>query len=115
MARDEWVAVHCRDMEDIRAAMEWCFPREGNLTTGISITAGALLAVYELGLLDEHREWVEQALDRVHLLSPPQLGHAIVCGPDASPSGQATRTGRTLTAIVARMMSDQLGRPMLLQ
>lgn len=116
MARDEWVAVHCRDMEDIRAAMEWCFSHEkAELTTGISITAGALLAVYELGLLDEHREWVEQALDRVHLLSPPQpeiemrLYAALMF-----PSGQATRTGRTLTAIVARMMAlaDQLGRPM---
>lgn len=116
MARDEWVAVHCRDMEDIRAAMEWCFSHEkAELITGISITVGALLAVYELGLLDDHREWVEQALDRIHLLSPPQpeiemrLNAALMF-----PSGRATRSGRTLSAIVSRMMAlaDQLGRPM---
>jgi predicted ATPase len=115
MSRDEWVALHSRDTEDVRAAMEWCFSHEkAEPITGISITAGALLSVYELGLLDEHREWVEQALDRFHLLSNLQpeiemrLNAALMF-----PSGRATRSGRTPSAIVSRMseLADQLGRP----
>lgn len=115
MNRDEWVAVHGRDVEDVRAAMEWCFSHEkAELITGISIAAGALLSVYELGLLDEHREWVEVALDRIHLLSPPQpeiemrLNAALMF-----PSGRAPRSGRTPAATASRMvaLAAQLGRP----
>jgi predicted ATPase/DNA-binding winged helix-turn-helix (wHTH) protein len=114
-SREEWIATHCRDLADVRAAMEWCFSHEkADLVTGIGIAAGALLPVYELGLLDEHREWIEQALERIHLVSPPQfeiemrLSAALMF-----PSGRPARTGRPPPAIVSRMtdLAQQLGRP----
>jgi hypothetical protein len=70
--------------------------------------------VYELGLLDEHHEWIERALNHVHVLSPAQpvvemrLNAALVF-----PSGKAMRQGRPQAAIVARQLelAHQLGEP----
>jgi predicted ATPase/DNA-binding winged helix-turn-helix (wHTH) protein len=115
MGRVEWMAAHCGDMEDVRSALEWCFSSDNaDPVIGVVITAGALLPVYELGVLDEHLEWVERALDRIHLLSPPnpevelRLNAALLF-----PSGRQTQPRHSASAIVSRMfeLAGKLGEP----
>lgn len=112
--RADWMASYCRDMEDIRAAIDWSFSSDRDIALAIELTAAALLPVYELGLLDEHHEWVQRALNQMHLLSPPQpvlemrLSAALVF-----PSGRPKPAERTQSAVVDRMLelAEQLGEP----
>jgi len=114
MTRPQWLTSYCRDMADIRAAIDWCFSSEGDHALGIALTAAALLPVYELGILDEHHEQIERALSRLQLLSPPQpviemrLNAALIF-----PSGQPMRPVSPRSEVVARMLelAQQLGEP----
>jgi len=114
MTRPQWLASYCRCMDDIRAALEWCFSSEGDLQIGVTLTAAALFPVYELGLLDEHHDRIEQALNHIPVLSPAQpvlemrLNAALVF-----PSGRPMRKERPPAAVVARMLglADQLAEP----
>ena len=114
MTRPQWLATYCRDMDDIRAAIDWAFSSEGDLTLGVALTAGALLPVYELGILDEHHGPIERALSEAQALSPPQpviemrLNAALIF-----PSGQPMRPVPTRAEVVARMLAlaQQLGQP----
>ncbi len=72
MAREQWTAIYGTAIDDIRAALEWCFSNDGDPALGAALTAAAVQLVYELGLLDEFHELIERALIQVHLLSPPQ-------------------------------------------
>jgi predicted ATPase/DNA-binding winged helix-turn-helix (wHTH) protein len=112
--RADWVASYCRDMEDVHAAIGWCFSSDSDSTLAIELVAAALLPVYELGLLDEHHEWIQRALNQIHLLSPPQpllemrLNAALVF-----PSGRPKPAEPTQSALVDRMLelAEQLGEP----
>ena len=72
MDREQWMALYGPAIDDIRAALEWCFSNDGDPALGAALTAAAVQLVYELGLLDEFHEIIERALSQVHLLSPPQ-------------------------------------------
>ena len=114
MTRAEWRATYCRLIDDVRAALDWSFSNQGELSIGVAITAFALLPVYELGLLDEYHEQIDRALNQIHLLSPPQpvlemrLNAALVF-----PSGQARRQRRAQSAVISRTveLAQQLGEP----
>lgn len=72
MPRVTWLESYCGSMEDVWTAIGWCFSNDAHAGVGVRLTAAALLPVYELGLLDAHYGRIDQALQRIHLLSPEQ-------------------------------------------
>ncbi|WP_431052522.1 ATP-binding protein [Roseateles sp. L2-2] len=71
---DEWLQRYGRMMDDVRAGMDWAFSPDGNALLGVQLTVAAMDLVYELGLVDEFRGWVDLAMEAVDTLQPPQPG-----------------------------------------
>jgi predicted ATPase len=71
MSRAPWRAAHGGQIEDIRAALDWCFSESGDLQVGIQVMVNAL-PLHELGLLAEQTERIERALAYLHELTPPR-------------------------------------------
>lgn len=114
MPRSLWVGTYAHLMDDVRAALDWCFAPEGDLSIGVALTAAAVEPVRELGLLDGFHKRVETALARIHLLPTPQpllelrLNAALSfnSGHSARPqSDEANFLKKTLE------LAEQLGQP----
>jgi hypothetical protein len=56
------LAEYGRNIDDLRAALDWAFSPEGNAATGIALTAAAVPLWMHLSLLEECRDRVERAL-----------------------------------------------------
>jgi predicted ATPase/DNA-binding winged helix-turn-helix (wHTH) protein len=74
MSPAQWVAGYCQGMDDIRAALDWCFSDEGDVLLGAGMTADSVLQMYELGFLplNEYRQLVDRALTAIASWSPAQ-------------------------------------------
>lgn len=72
MARAEWLAAYARIIDDVRAALDWSFGAEGDAGLGVELAAAVQPLVKELGFEEEYIERSRQALEQIHLLSPPQ-------------------------------------------
>lgn len=68
----DWLHRYGRMMDDVRAGLDWAFSPAGDALLGVRLTAAALDLVYELGLLDEYRGRVDDAMEVVGTLQPPQ-------------------------------------------
>lgn len=68
----EWLQHYGRMMDDIRAGLDWAFSPSGEALLGVQLTVAAADLVYELGLIDEFRGWVDIAMEAVETLQPPQ-------------------------------------------
>lgn len=112
MTRAQWLARYGQCMDDVWAALEWCFSTGGDRTLGATLTSAALVPVYELGLLNEHHERIHRALGVISQLSPAQpvlemrLNAALIF-----PSGQRLHEERPHATVVARMLelAEELG------
>ncbi len=60
--RAEWLAEYGRDIDNLRAALDWAFSPEANAATGIALTVAAVPLWMHLSLLEECRDRVERAL-----------------------------------------------------
>ena len=56
------LAAHARQIDDIRAALDWAFSTEGDPSVGVTLTAAAVPLWVHLSLFDECRARIEQAL-----------------------------------------------------
>jgi len=70
----EWLQRYGRMMDDVRAGMDWAFSPDGDALLGVQLTVAATDLVYELGLIDEFRGWVDVAMEVVDTLQPRQPG-----------------------------------------
>lgn len=70
----EWLQRYGRMMNDVRAGKDWAFSPDGDALLGVQLTVAAADLVYELGLIDEFRGWVDIAMDAVDTLEPAQPG-----------------------------------------
>ena len=70
-AQAEWLIEYARDIDNLRAALDWAFSPEGNAATGIALTAAAVPLWMQLSLLEECRRRVEQALAALTALAEP--------------------------------------------
>jgi predicted ATPase len=59
---DEWLAEYARDLDNLRAALDWAFSPGGDGSSGVALTAAALPLWMRLSLIEECRERAEQAL-----------------------------------------------------
>ena len=65
-----------REIDNLRAALDWAFSPKGDLETGIALTIGVVPLWVRQSLLAECRGRVEQALATLGAKSPKSLGSA---------------------------------------
>jgi predicted ATPase/DNA-binding winged helix-turn-helix (wHTH) protein len=58
----EWLAEYAREIDNLRAALDWAFSRGGDVAIGVALTADAVRLWMRLSLLDECRSRARQAL-----------------------------------------------------
>jgi predicted ATPase/DNA-binding winged helix-turn-helix (wHTH) protein len=58
----EWPVVYGRQIDDLRAALDWAFSPAGDASVGVALTAAAVPLWMHLSLLEECRGRVERAL-----------------------------------------------------
>ena len=58
----EWLADHARDIDNLRAALDWAFSPGGDGTIGVALTGAAAPLWMRLSLLEECRRHAKQAL-----------------------------------------------------
>jgi predicted ATPase/DNA-binding winged helix-turn-helix (wHTH) protein len=96
----EWLADYAREIDNLRAALNWAFSPAGDVAIGISLTVSAVPLWINLSMVEECRVRVEQALaldgrlgtleplDQLRLLSA--LGTALVFTSGRDPKLAAT-------------------------
>lgn len=62
-----------RAVGDVRAALEWCFSEDGDLTLGIRLAAHASKMLLDLSIHPECVRWCQAALDRIDPSLPVTL------------------------------------------
>jgi predicted ATPase/DNA-binding winged helix-turn-helix (wHTH) protein len=60
--RAEWVAARTRQIDNLRAALDWAFSPNGDESIGVALAAAAVPLWVHLSLMEECRSRVEQAL-----------------------------------------------------
>jgi predicted ATPase/DNA-binding winged helix-turn-helix (wHTH) protein len=70
---DRWIESHGDDVDDLRSALDWAFAPDGDVALGLDLVGRSHVLWAELGLLLEHRRWVEVALGKVGSKTPPAL------------------------------------------
>ncbi len=114
MSRNLWVGTYAHLMDDIRAALDWCFLPDGDLTIGVALTATAVGLVRELGQLDGYHKRVEIALAHIHLLPTPQpLMELQLNAASCFNSGHSARPQSVEAGFLKRTLelAEQLGQP----
>ena len=61
----EWLADYGRQIDNVRAALDWAFSPRGDASIGVVLTAAAVPPWCQLSLLDECRSRVEDALSHI--------------------------------------------------
>jgi predicted ATPase len=59
---DEWLADYAREIDNLRAALDWVFSPGGDGSIGVALTAAAVALWMRLSLLEECRSRAERAL-----------------------------------------------------
>ena len=60
-----WLDTYARQIDNLRAALDWAFSPRGDGALGVTLTAAAVPLWFEMSLIDECRQRTEQALERV--------------------------------------------------
>jgi len=63
-----WSAATTRRIDDVRAALDWCFGDDGDLAIGVRLAATSAVMWFQLNFLDEYRGRVEKALEALKSL-----------------------------------------------
>jgi predicted ATPase len=64
-ATGEWLAAYIRQIDNVRAALDWAFSEQGDADIGVALTLAAVPLWMHLSLMQECRRRVEQALQRL--------------------------------------------------
>jgi predicted ATPase/DNA-binding winged helix-turn-helix (wHTH) protein len=76
----EWLDIYGRQIDNLRAALEWAFSSSGDVSLGISLTIASGLLWFQLSLLNECRRHFDRALSFLE-------------GPDADPRQKMRMVG----------------------
>jgi predicted ATPase/DNA-binding winged helix-turn-helix (wHTH) protein len=69
----QWTALYAADVDNLRGALEWAFGPGGDAAIGLDLVGQSHPLWAELGLMLEHRRWVDAALARTGRATPPQV------------------------------------------
>ena len=59
---NEWLADYGREIDNLRAALDWAFSPSGDGSIGVQLTAAAVPLWLRLSLLEEFRSRAKRAL-----------------------------------------------------
>jgi predicted ATPase/DNA-binding winged helix-turn-helix (wHTH) protein len=79
LSRAEWVAEYRHAIDDVRAALDWCFGAGSDPVTGGSLIAATLPFGYQLSLIDEFRRRAELALANLPTLPATTIARLRLC------------------------------------
>jgi predicted ATPase/DNA-binding winged helix-turn-helix (wHTH) protein len=101
-----------RKIDDVRAALEWCFSPEGDASIGVRLTAASAPLWFQLSVMDEYRRHLERALQALEAAPTPDaalemklnasLGHVLMHTRGPTPGMKAAFNR-------AHAIADQLG------
>lgn len=63
----KWLETYVAPINDLRAALDWAFGPEGDVSVGVTLTAASTPLWFALSLLDEYRDRAERALEYIAL------------------------------------------------
>jgi predicted ATPase/DNA-binding winged helix-turn-helix (wHTH) protein len=63
----EWTAGNGKRIDDVRAALDWCFSPNGELSLGVKLTATSAPTWFQSSFLDEYRGRLERALQALKI------------------------------------------------
>jgi predicted ATPase/DNA-binding winged helix-turn-helix (wHTH) protein len=63
----EWTAGNGQRIDDVRAALDWCFSPDGDLSLGVKLTATSAPTWFQSSFLDEYRGRLERALQALKI------------------------------------------------
>jgi predicted ATPase/DNA-binding winged helix-turn-helix (wHTH) protein len=116
MSRQHWLATYGGPLDDVRAALDWCFSEHGDLLVGIELMAIAL-PLHELAVLSEQAERIESALNHLRQLTPPRPDlelrlNLVLAWPIVEPGWRGQRTSGILSraAQLVERMDDPTSR-----
>ena len=69
----QWSARYEADVDNLRGALEWAFGRDGDIAVGLDLVGQGHVLWTELGLMLEHRHWVDRALGKVGKKTPADV------------------------------------------
>ena len=61
----DWLMIYGRKIEDVRAALNWCFSSDGDVSLGVKLAAASAPLWFRLSVVEEYRvrlEWALRAL-----------------------------------------------------
>jgi tetratricopeptide (TPR) repeat protein len=70
----QWLPVYGRAIDDMRSAIDWAFSAGGQLSLGLDIAISTAPLWFQLSLMDEYRERLQRALERLNESSDVDLG-----------------------------------------
>jgi predicted ATPase/DNA-binding winged helix-turn-helix (wHTH) protein len=73
----EWLATYSRFIDNVRAALEWAFSKEGDPDLGVSLTVVAVPLWLQLSLMEECRNHVERAVATARLQRAREAGREV--------------------------------------
>jgi hypothetical protein len=68
---EPWLARHGADVDNLRAALAWAFGPSGDEQIGLALVGSSHVLWSELGLMLEHKYWVERGLSLVTAETSP--------------------------------------------
>src|SRR5712671_1161756 len=72
---DEWLADYAREIDNLRAALDWAFSSDGDASIGVALTAAAVALWMRLSLPEECRGRAEQALGALRVGASREARH----------------------------------------
>jgi predicted ATPase/DNA-binding winged helix-turn-helix (wHTH) protein len=61
---ERWLHRYAADLDEVRASLHWAFGPQGDAALGLELVANSHVFWGELGMIFEHRRWVQEALAR---------------------------------------------------
>ncbi len=62
----QWIQIYGRRIDDIRAAIDWALASTGHAAIGFDIAIATAALWFQLSLMDEYRQRLQQALERLN-------------------------------------------------
>ena len=110
-SKDEWVTDYGRQIDNLRAALEWAFSAGGNVVLGVALAAAATNFWVALGLLRECCDWGLRALAQLGAAEGTRDEMILQCGLGQSLTYTLGTQGNARSALiraltVAEALSD---------
>jgi predicted ATPase len=61
----DWTADYARQIDNLRAALDWSFSTSGNASIGVTLTVASVPLWFQMSLMEECRRYVEKALSKI--------------------------------------------------